>query len=237
MAIKYQLVKDRGLAGMFFWAENYLPHNYPFWRLIDQKFKQAPPVNSPPVVSITQHAPVSPGASVTLDGGTPSDPDGDGLILQWALLSGPPGPPLVYAAANEKTFTTAPPTPGNYTFTLTATDGIATTTASTVLVVQEVTSVDDGLPPVFGLSRPRPSPSAGAVALEFVVPRAEEVRLRVTDVQGRAVRTLATGRYAPGRHTVTWDGQGDAGRAPAGLYFVWFQTPDRSYVQRVVILP
>jgi hypothetical protein len=237
MAVKYQLVKDRGLGGMFFWAENYLPHDYPFWRLIDQKFKQTPPVNHAPVVSIAPHAPVNSGESVTLEAGTPSDPDGDGLILQWAVQSKPPGPPLVYAAANEKTFTTTVSPAGNYTFTLTATDGIATTTAGTVLVVHPPASVDESLPRVFGLNPPRPSPSEGAVALEFAVPRAADVRLRVADVQGREVRTLAAGRFAPGRHTVTWDGRSGEGRVPAGLYFVWLQTPERSFVQRVAILP
>jgi FlgD Ig-like domain/PKD domain len=236
MAAKYQLIKTRGLAGMFFWAENYLPHNYPFWRLIDQEFKQTPPVNHAPQVSIVPHAPVNPGESVTLKGGT-SDSDGDGLILQWALQSGPPGPPLVYAAANEESLVTVVPTPGNYAFTLTATDGIATTTASAVLIVGDPLSVDAAPPVAFALGPPRPSPSAGPVALEFAVPRAAQVRLRVMDVQGRAVRTLAAGPYEAGRHVVTWDGLSSQGRARAGLYFVWLQTPERSFVQRLVIAP
>lgn len=237
MAPKYQLVLDRGLAGTFFWAENYLPHNYPFWRLVDQMFKQTPPANQAPLVSIAQHAPVHPHESVTLDAGTPSDPDGDGLILQWALQSGPPGPPLVFDAANEKTFTTAATIPGDYTFTLTATDGIATSTASTVLAVQGPVSVDQVPPRAFALSLPRPSPSAGPVALAFAVPREADVRLSVLDVQGRELQTLASGRHAPGRYTVHWDGRGGAGRVPAGLYFVRLLTPDRSFVHRMVLTP
>ena len=141
----------------------------------------------------------------------------------------------MYAAANEETLTTAPPTPGNYTFTLTATDGIDTTTASTVLVVQAPVSVDEALPREFALSPARPTPSAGRVTLEFLVPREADVQLSVLDVQGREVQTLASGRHAPGRHTVHWDGRSRGGRAPAGLYFVRLQTPDRSLVQRLVL--
>jgi hypothetical protein len=65
----------------------------------------------------------------------PADPDGDGLILQWNLVSGPTNPGLMFTAGNEKTFTATVGKAGTYTFRLTATDGIATSTATTVLTV------------------------------------------------------------------------------------------------------
>lgn len=145
MTAKYQLVLNRQIAGTFFWAENYIPNNYPFWRLVDQKFMPAPPANQAPVVSITPHAPVAANQQFTLvcpstncfpgTATPPADADGDGLILQWTLQSGPSNPGLVFAAANEKTFTATVGKAGTYTFKLTATDGIATSTATTVLTV------------------------------------------------------------------------------------------------------
>jgi spore germination protein YaaH len=145
MTVKYQLVIDRQIAGTLFWAENYIPHNYPFWRLLDQKFMPAPPANQAPVVSITPHAPAVMNQPFTLacssancfPGTTtpPADADGDGLILQWSLQSGPANNGLTFAAANEKTFTATLSKSGTYTFKLTATDGIVTSTATTVLTV------------------------------------------------------------------------------------------------------
>lgn len=148
MTAKYQLVLDRQIAGTLFWAENYIPHNYPFWRLLDQKFMPAPPANQAPVVSITPHAAVVMNQPFTLacssahcfPGTTtpPADADGDGLILQWSLQSGPGNNGLTFAAANEKTFTATLSKAGTYTFKLTATDGIATSTATTVLTVNRM---------------------------------------------------------------------------------------------------
>jgi flagellar basal-body rod modification protein FlgD len=45
------------------------------------------------------------------------------------------------------------------------------------------------------------------------------VRLRILDLAGRTVRTLADGSLAAGTHTVHWDGRDGDGRAvPPGVY-------------------
>lgn len=46
------------------------------------------------------------------------------------------------------------------------------------------------------------------------------VRLRIYDVAGRLVRTLADGAHPAGRHEVVWNGTDHAGRrVAAGVYF------------------
>ena len=61
------------------------------------------------------------------------------------------------------------------------------------------------------------------------------VDLRVFDVGGRIVRTLAAKPYGAGRHRVSWDGRAGDGRDLApGLYFVRLHTPDSMETRKLV---
>jgi hypothetical protein len=94
-----------------------------------------------------------------------------------------------------------------------------------------------GSPREFALSGAWPNPTKGTMNLEFAVAREANIRLSVLDVQGRQVQMLAEGLYRPGRYAVQWDGRTDRGVAPAGLYFVRYQTPGRTFTTRLVITP
>ncbi len=66
-----------------------------------------------------------------------------------------------------------------------------------------------------------PNPFGRRTAVALAVPRAAEGAVRVYDVQGKAVRTLAEGRFEPGERTLEWDGRDAAGvQAAPGIYFV-----------------
>jgi hypothetical protein len=66
----------------------------------------------------------------------------------------------------------------------------------------------------------RPNPAAGHVAVDFTVVRDLPVKIRMYDVAGRVVRTLADGLQTAGSHSVVWDGRNDAGAAVhGGVYF------------------
>ncbi|MBU1950685.1 MAG: hypothetical protein KJ927_18375 [Candidatus Eisenbacteria bacterium] len=71
----------------------------------------------------------------------------------------------------------------------------------------------------------RPNPFGGATVVMFDLPAADQVALKIYDVKGRLVRTLADGVLAAGRHNVTWDGRGNDGRkVGGGMYLCTFQT-------------
>ena len=89
-----------------------------------------------------------------------------------------------------------------------------------------------GSPKEFSMSSPWPNPSTGPVQMDFAVAREANVRLEVIDLQGRSVETLADGNYTPGRYRVSWDGRTSNGTVPAGVYFVRYQTPGKSYVKK-----
>jgi hypothetical protein len=89
----------------------------------------------------------------------------------------------------------------------------------------------------FSLAQVTANPSNSPIQLEFSVPREAPVRVTVLDVSGRVVETLATGTYAPGRYTVTWNWNRKGGASRSGVYFVRYQTPAGDFTRRVVVRP
>jgi hypothetical protein len=61
---------------------------------------------------------------------------------------------------------------------------------------------------------------SGQATVDFGLAKADRVEVKVFDVSGRLVRTLADRQFAAGRHTLTWDGVDNDGRSvPRGVYF------------------
>ncbi len=81
----------------------------------------------------------------------------------------------------------------------------------------------------------RPSPSPGPTVIEFTLARAEVVRLGVFDVQGREVALLVHGMRAAGAQLASWNGEGERGRLPGGLYFIRLQVGGRTWARRWVL--
>lgn len=65
--------------------------------------------------------------------------------------------------------------------------------------------------------------------VNFSLPEATDVSLRVFDVTGRIVATLASGSMSAGSYSATW-------KASSGVYFVKLVTPEFSAVRKVVLL-
>ena len=61
------------------------------------------------------------------------------------------------------------------------------------------------------------------------------VRLSVADVMGREVACLVDDDRPVGRHQALWNGRSGDVAAPAGVYFVRFDTPGRRFVKRLVL--
>jgi hypothetical protein len=73
----------------------------------------------------------------------------------------------------------------------------------------------------FELHQNHPNPFNPHTNISFWLPRAAGLNLTIYDVGGRFVKSLAAGgQWAPGRHTVTWDGTDQRGVVVgAGVYF------------------
>lgn len=70
------------------------------------------------------------------------------------------------------------------------------------------------------LSQPRPNPSSGRFAFDLVVSRPGPATVAVYDVSGRRVATLVDGSLGTGLRQIAWNGRGQAGPLPSGVYFV-----------------
>jgi phage tail sheath protein FI len=89
--------------------------------------------------------------------------------------------------------------------------------------------------PALSVRSPWPNPAAGRTIMSFVLPRAGAVTMRILDVAGRTVRTLAAREeMAAGAHERSWDGREDLG-APAatGLYFVRVEMGAEAITRRI----
>jgi hypothetical protein len=94
------------------------------------------PNNLAPVTNAGEDQSVNEGILVTLDGSASSDPDGDLITLSWVAPEG-----ITLSSTTSATITfTAPEiwTDTAYTFTLTVTDGTATTTDTVIVTVKQV---------------------------------------------------------------------------------------------------
>ena len=91
------------------------------------------------------------------------------------------------------------------------------------------------LPTVFRLFQNYPNPFNPSTTISFAVPGSAASRslsLRVYDLLGREVATLASGTYHGGLYTVVWDGRGFS----SGVYICRLESEGASFVQKMVLM-
>ena len=93
--------------------------------------------------------------------------------------------------------------------------------------------------PDAALGSPRPNPFGPATEIPIVVPGSSSSQVSITvgiyDIDGRLVRKLVDGLVTPGSQRVSWDGKDEQGRAAAnGVYYVRFETPSRTFEEKLV---
>ena len=71
--------------------------------------------------------------------------------------------------------------------------------------------------------------------MTFAVAREAHVHLGLLDVQGREVAVLTDGVYHAGQFRAAWDGAGNRGQVPVGVYFIRYSVAGQVFTQRVVI--
>jgi hypothetical protein len=73
---------------------------------------------------------------------------------------------------------------------------------------------------------------ADGFAVSYAMPVSGNVSLRVYDISGKLVDVLCDGDAAVGHHSLDWD----AGKLPAGLYFLRMETPGFSATRKLVLI-
>jgi hypothetical protein len=82
-----------------------------------------------------------------------------------------------------------------------------------------------------------PNPFNPSTTITYELPAAGTVALRIHDVTGRLVRTLAHGTANAGTHTLQWDGRDDRGtRVSSGVYLLRLETTGAAQTRKLVLL-
>lgn len=80
-----------------------------------------------------------------------------------------------------------------------------------------------------------PNPFSSEAVISFSLPSAGNASLRVYDMTGRIIRTIADGEMAAATHSLVWDGRDDSGNTvAAGVYFCRLEAVGQSAVQKMI---
>jgi hypothetical protein len=93
------------------------------------------------------------------------------------------------------------------------------------------------LPEQFSVSRNYPNPFNPETTIHYELPEDVSVSVRVFDLMGREVKTLADGYVSAGRYDAKWDGTNQFGNAvSSGMYFVRVQAGEFSVVRKMTLM-
>ncbi|MBN2092961.1 T9SS type A sorting domain-containing protein [candidate division KSB1 bacterium] len=93
------------------------------------------------------------------------------------------------------------------------------------------------VPESFKLMQNYPNPFNPTTTIEFQIPEASPVTIRIFDILGREVRMLVNATYSVGAHKVQWDGRNNLGQPVAtGLYIYRFESKKYTAVRKSLLL-
>lgn len=93
------------------------------------------------------------------------------------------------------------------------------------------------IPSSFELAQNYPNPFNPATTIEYRLPRAAHVTLRIYNLMGQEVQTLAHEEHQPGVYKIEWDGSNHHGQAVAtGLYVVRMVAGDFTKSKKILLL-
>jgi hypothetical protein len=95
-----------------------------------------------------------------------------------------------------------------------------------------------GLPKVFSLKQNYPNPFNPSTTIDFVIPDAvSRVQLKIYDLRGRIVKTLADGEKEQGSYMVHWDGKSDRGMpVSSGIYLYRLNAGQHTSTKKMLIV-
>jgi membrane-bound inhibitor of C-type lysozyme len=92
--------------------------------------------------------------------------------------------------------------------------------------------VGRALPGSFALAQNFPNPFNPSTELRFQVPAAARVTIKIFNISGQLVETLADRNFTAGEHALTWNGA----RYATGIYLVRMTAPGFTEIRRAVLL-
>jgi hypothetical protein len=106
-------------------------------------------------------------------------------------------------------------------------------------VMLSITSVaiNSSLPTDFALDQNYPNPFNPSTMINFSLPVQQHISIKIYDMRGSMVRTLASGSFAAGKHQLSWDGRNDSGNlAGAGTYIYRLEGEENTITRKMIFL-
>jgi hypothetical protein len=118
------------------------------------------------------------------------------------------------------------------TWTVSVTDGYFTVASADTfsIVVEGVHNRRSEIPTRYGLSQNFPNPFNPSTTIQYQLPEAGNMLLKVYDVRGRLLATLREGMESAGYHELQWNPE--AVSFSSGVYFLVFRVADQQGKQR-----
>lgn len=104
--------------------------------------------------------------------------------------------------------------------------------------VEIISGINSSLVPKnYYLAQNYPNPFNSQTWIEYQIPEAGRVTLKIFNLLGEEVRTLVDREMETGNYKILWDGKDTHGRAiPSGTYIYRFQTNNFDYFKKAVLL-
>jgi DNA-binding beta-propeller fold protein YncE len=92
------------------------------------------------------------------------------------------------------------------------------------------------LPKLLSLAQPFPNPARTRLNISYALPRQTRVSVKLYDIAGKLVTTLASGYQKPGYYNLTWNRRDTKGRTCAcGVYFCTLAAEGLRFSRKVVL--
>ncbi len=123
---------------------------------------------------------------------------------------------------------------GSYAFAGTRSGGafMVKTEPDTTGQVNVTRLLDPAFPSQFAFSAPYPNPFNSTLSINYEIPSAGPMTLRLFDVSGSHVETLVNEFQPTGSHSIIWNANG----CPAGLYFLRLESGILSATQSITLV-
>lgn len=93
------------------------------------------------------------------------------------------------------------------------------------------------IPTEYSLSQNYPNPFNPTTKIEFALPAAVNVQLKIYDILGREVRSLINDQYNPGAYSIQWDGRNNLGTQVAtGMYIYHIRAGQFSQTKKMMLM-
>jgi aminopeptidase N len=104
-------------------------------------------------------------------------------------------------------------------------------------ILKEVVEPAPEIPATYMLQQNFPNPFNAGTTIQFALPVRSAISLRLFDITGRKVATLADGRWEAGTHEVQWDGtEADGRTAASGVYMARLTAGETILVRKLLLL-